>query len=256
MKKNAFTLVELLAVIAILAILIIIALPNILKMFNNAKSDVFVTEVKTVTSTAEKKFLDSQISGENETTFCRCETDSLNPLNMSGAEKNYYVKLNNSGRVKYVVVWDEEKYIKYKYTSNNSITSLDRTDIVKNDNFGITCENVVDELNLNAPTPIGDMTLSAVLKGKFYDDMLNIDIKLLDSEDLENEITYRIYQMDYDIDEYVLIDEADMYNNENEFYYRLTTPNNVCSHRYKIEAYYNGNKIKEKIIESQWGCAT
>ncbi|NLC48075.1 MAG: prepilin-type N-terminal cleavage/methylation domain-containing protein, partial [Tenericutes bacterium] len=33
MKKNAFTLVELLAVIAILAILIIIALPNILKMY-------------------------------------------------------------------------------------------------------------------------------------------------------------------------------------------------------------------------------
>ncbi|NLC97314.1 MAG: prepilin-type N-terminal cleavage/methylation domain-containing protein, partial [Erysipelotrichaceae bacterium] len=45
--KKGFTLVELLAVIAILAILIIIALPNVLEMFNNAKKDVFVTEVKT-----------------------------------------------------------------------------------------------------------------------------------------------------------------------------------------------------------------
>ena len=36
MKNNkGFTLVELLAVIAILAILVIIALPNVLKMFND-----------------------------------------------------------------------------------------------------------------------------------------------------------------------------------------------------------------------------
>ena len=35
MKKQGFTLVELLAVIAIMAILVIIALPNVLKMFND-----------------------------------------------------------------------------------------------------------------------------------------------------------------------------------------------------------------------------
>ena len=39
MKKKGFTLVELLAVIAILALLVIIALPNVLKMFNQAKKD-------------------------------------------------------------------------------------------------------------------------------------------------------------------------------------------------------------------------
>ena len=35
MKKQGFTLVELLAVIAIMAILVIIALPNVLKMFKD-----------------------------------------------------------------------------------------------------------------------------------------------------------------------------------------------------------------------------
>ena len=48
MSKKGFTLVELLAVIAILAILVIIALPNILKMFNNAKKDIFLTEAKNI----------------------------------------------------------------------------------------------------------------------------------------------------------------------------------------------------------------
>ena len=42
-NKNGFTLVELLAVIAILAILVIIALPNVIKMFNNAKKSSFLT---------------------------------------------------------------------------------------------------------------------------------------------------------------------------------------------------------------------
>ena len=38
-RKNGFTLVELLAVIAILAILVIVAMPNILGMFNEAKQN-------------------------------------------------------------------------------------------------------------------------------------------------------------------------------------------------------------------------
>ena len=48
MKNKGFTLVELLAVIAILALLVIIALPNVLKMFNQAKKDTFLTEAKNI----------------------------------------------------------------------------------------------------------------------------------------------------------------------------------------------------------------
>ena len=46
--KKGFTLVELLAVIAILAILVIIALPNVMKMFRDAKKNSFTTEIKEV----------------------------------------------------------------------------------------------------------------------------------------------------------------------------------------------------------------
>ena len=48
MNKKAFTLVELLAVIAILALLVIIALPNIMSMFEEAKRKSFENEVKNI----------------------------------------------------------------------------------------------------------------------------------------------------------------------------------------------------------------
>ena len=59
MKSNnkGFTLVELLAVIAILAILVIVAMPNVLGMFNQAKSSTFVTEVQEYLSAAYTKFM-------------------------------------------------------------------------------------------------------------------------------------------------------------------------------------------------------
>ena len=54
MKRQGFTLVELLAVIAILAILVIIALPNVLGMFNQAKKDTFTTETKEMVKIAQQ----------------------------------------------------------------------------------------------------------------------------------------------------------------------------------------------------------
>ena len=52
MKKNGFTLVELLAVIAILAILVIVAMPNILGMFNEAKVNTFIVDVQMIVDTS------------------------------------------------------------------------------------------------------------------------------------------------------------------------------------------------------------
>ena len=57
MKKNGFTLVELLAVIAILAILVIMALPAVLNMFTKARVDTFENEVKTIYRTAQQNYL-------------------------------------------------------------------------------------------------------------------------------------------------------------------------------------------------------
>ena len=57
MNKKGFTLVELLAVIAILAILVIIALPNVLKMFNDSNK-----AIKMNNETAEPWWTRSAVS--------------------------------------------------------------------------------------------------------------------------------------------------------------------------------------------------
>ena len=59
--KKGFTLVELLAVIAILAILIIIALPNILKMFNEAQMKLFLQEARNINKAAEDSYLSQKM---------------------------------------------------------------------------------------------------------------------------------------------------------------------------------------------------
>ena len=110
MKKKGFTLVELLAVIAILAILVIVAMPNVLGMFNQAKSSTFVTEVQTYMDAAKTKFISSSLGSTGEKVFYYNNDDQANAKNaleMDGAEKNYYIKLDTYGNFERVIVWDK-----------------------------------------------------------------------------------------------------------------------------------------------------
>ena len=86
MNKKGFTLVELLAVIAILAILVIIALPNVLKMFNDAKKNSFLTETKIVYSEVSRKYISESKKG-NKLTYISSEDDTK--LKMTGRDLQY-----------------------------------------------------------------------------------------------------------------------------------------------------------------------
>ena len=54
MKKNAFTLIELLAVIAILAIILVVSIPRILDVIETSKKDSFKNAAKLIVDSAEK----------------------------------------------------------------------------------------------------------------------------------------------------------------------------------------------------------
>lgn len=124
MKKKGFTLVELLAVIAILAILVVIAMPNVLGMFNSAKSNTFVTEVQTMMDTAKTQFTSDQLSSPGPITYSSTGTTKLD---MDGKQKEYRIAMDVQGNITEVTVMDAS--FCYTKTSDN----VAKTDVVKDD---------------------------------------------------------------------------------------------------------------------------
>ena len=124
MKNKGFTLVELLAVIAILAILVIIALPNVLKMFNDSKKNSFLTEAKTLYSEVSKKYISENMKG-NKLTYVSSEDDTK--LEMTGRDLQYCVLLNADGSVKSMKVSNGEWIA--ELPDNKKITDLKSSDL-------------------------------------------------------------------------------------------------------------------------------
>ena len=124
MKNKGFTLVELLAVIAILAILVIIALPNVLKMFNDSKKNSFLTEAKTLYSEVSNKYISENMKG-NKLTYVSSEDDTK--LEMTGRDLQYCVLLNADGSVKSMKVSNGEWIA--ELPDNKKITDLKSSDL-------------------------------------------------------------------------------------------------------------------------------
>ena len=136
MKKEGFTLVELLAVIAILAILVIIALPNVLRMFNNAKESTFETEVKEIASTAQKQWLKDSITNSGAKVYTSCtEKTCENPLDIIAKDSlEYYVHMDSSGKIDQLYVKDDS----FQYGNNgefdiNNVTGVEKVSDVTDD---------------------------------------------------------------------------------------------------------------------------
>ena len=130
MKKNGFTLVELLAVIAILAILVIIALPNIMSLFNEAKKNSFTNELKNIYKTATSQWMTDSMFETSEKTYARSKNrNCANQLHLSGREElEYYIKMNKNGDVVNYYATDGT----YQYSYNGPGVKIeDITDVVQ-----------------------------------------------------------------------------------------------------------------------------
>ena len=119
MKNKGFTLVELLAVIAILALLVIIALPNVLKMFNQAKKDTFLTEAKTIYKEISKKYISETMKGNKISII----SNDNNKLELESNDLKYKVKLKNDGSIKKFEVSNGNYCISGKFNNLSDLTT-------------------------------------------------------------------------------------------------------------------------------------
>ena len=141
MKKQGFTLVELLAVIAILAILVIIALPNVLKIFNESKEKVFLTESKSVFKEAINQTIkDRHFS---DVIYCKSMKDEVNPLKLSGRDIYYYIKADINEETGSIIVWDSERFAMYKGNSLDP-SVLDNAKPITDDIKNATCSTIAE----------------------------------------------------------------------------------------------------------------
>ena len=253
--KKGFTLVELLAVIAILAILVIIALPNVINMYNNAKKQVFLTEAQTVASTSEKKFLTGSITeGSKETVYCKSKTDEKNPLEMTGEKKYYYVQLASDGTTNKLIIWDDQKYIKYVSDGSKEISDLTVDEVVERDNSDFTCGNVLSKIGVNdesqQPTEIIPDKNYAV-KLSISGNVMTISLNSATGANFDK-VNYVVYKTDnYSSVDYTKDGETTSNDKANSFKttYNVSIIEGMTS--YKVIAYTTtGNKISEETYTS------
>ena len=130
--KKGFTLVELLAVIAILAILIIIALPNILKMFNEAQMKLFLQEARNINKAAEDSYLSQKMGTTTPTetiyTYVDGEESSTGNIKVSIIGKkpeNGELIIRTNGET--ALAFHNGKYCAEKGYSDSEVTISDKT---------------------------------------------------------------------------------------------------------------------------------
>ena len=155
MNKKGFTLVELLAVIAILAILVIIALPNVLKMYNDSKKNAFMTEAQNLAKEVSSKYISESMKGNKVTVI----SNKQNPLDMTGRELEYNFELDSQGKIKNMIVSNGT----YCISTNKDYTKITRNDISDKCSYNDLYKTV------------------GTLKNKFYEESGRTDRSLVSS---------------------------------------------------------------------------
>ena len=146
------------------------ALPAVLRMFNQARIDTFSNEVNTILRTAKQQYL---LEGGNAQTWTNAD-GSTKKLPLTGNSKlKYYVKMNGNGQITKLQVTNGE----YQYSKSGIVE-----DVVKNDIKIVSELSEEDKLVLDGTG--GERYVYYVGESDLY----------IGSQLLENITTYDTYQ--------------------------------------------------------------
>ena len=125
-KKNAFTLIELLAVIVILAVILVIAIPRILDVIETSKKDSFKNAAQLIADSAEKKKVSDKLLGKDEEITC----ENVTKLSKEDYE-SCKITFDNEGNAK-VTIEGKGKF-KDLAICNGTKTSVELSDTCSSD---------------------------------------------------------------------------------------------------------------------------
>jgi prepilin-type N-terminal cleavage/methylation domain-containing protein len=148
MKKNGFTLVELIAVLVILSIIALLAAPNIITLMQNSKEKAWLSEVKEMVSTATYMY---KTNKDVDTIYMKNLTGTIPVTDPYG----YTYVIENSA--------SDNEFSYFKFKEPDESTSMGKREITvfikscKTDNSGKKCHYLCsnDGANLKL-TDIGD----------------------------------------------------------------------------------------------------
>ena len=125
-KRNAFTLIELLAVIVILAVILVISIPRILDVIDVSKLDSFKTSAQIIADSAEKKYVENKLNNIDEVITCE------NVTKLSKEDYEYcFVKIDNEGKA--TVTIEGKGKFKDLAICNGTKTSVELSDTCSTD---------------------------------------------------------------------------------------------------------------------------
>ena len=132
MKKNAFTLVEILAIIVVLGIIALIAVPILLGVIDNGRKKVFETDIKSIEREVLRYVSQNGISG---TFIINGSTVTLNgqPTDIqSGSGYQGKIIVDADGNSKFAI-HNDRWCLKKDMQSNSEIISFDENTCVINE---------------------------------------------------------------------------------------------------------------------------
>lgn len=129
MKKNGFTMIELLAAISIMAILAIVAVPRFLELYKNALKNTFNDELNIIIRTAGQKYV---LNWGTPQTF----SNSSNPLELTDNNIEYCISIDANGKVTTFKATNG----KFQYTNSGIVSQTVPGDIVDaTEGFTVSC---------------------------------------------------------------------------------------------------------------------
>ena len=138
--KNGFTLVEIIVVIVLLAVIIVIAVPNIIKFYNNAKLNSFLDEAKTIYKNIETSYNNDFMEETIKVTrYCDSSESYIRKLRLKKPDDiSYDIELADNGNViKFYVM--NNSYQLLLDGSNIKISDITTGNIQKLEHFKYDC---------------------------------------------------------------------------------------------------------------------